>query len=150
MNKKKSYGLNIGASSVLVIMVILSLVCFAGLSFASAGADYRLSRKLADRTTAYYEACNKAQVSLLDLSDELSVVYEISESASDYEAKIKESFADSLTFTYNMNENQALQVTVSPVYADPSSDLLYKITSWRIINLTTPELDESLPVFLGN
>lgn len=150
MNKKKSYGLNIGASSVLVIMVILSLVCFASLSFASANADYRLSRKLADRTTTYYEVCNKAQVSLLDLSDELAVVYELSESASDYEAKIKESFSDSLTFTYNMNENQALQITAVPVYTDPSSGLLYKITSWQIINLTTPQLDESLPVFLGN
>ena len=89
MNKKKSYGLNIGASSVLVIMVILSLVCFAGLSFASANADYRLSSKLAERTTAYYEACNKAQIALLDLSDELEVVYEVSTSPADYNRKIK-------------------------------------------------------------
>ena len=150
MNKKKSYGLNIGASSVLVIMVILSLVCFAGLSFASANADYRLSSKLAERTTAYYEACNKAQIALLDLSDELEVVYEVSTSPADYNRKIKESFTDSLTFTYSINENQSLQITATPVYPTSPSDAPYKITSWQIINLTTPELDETLPVFLGD
>lgn len=150
MNKKKSYGLNIGASSVLVIMVVLSLVCFAGLSFASANADYRLSSKLSERTTAYYEACNKAQLALLDLSDELNVVYQMSSSPADYEAKIKESFSDPLIFTYQINQTQALQITAHPVYPTDSSDKLYQITSWQIINLSTPELDESLPVFLGD
>ena len=32
MKKKKTYGMNIGASSLLIIIVILCLVCFAGLS----------------------------------------------------------------------------------------------------------------------
>ena len=150
MNKKKSYGLNIGASSVLVIMVILSLVCFAGLSFASANADYRLSRKLADRTTAYYQACNDAYTIIGDLSKDLEAVYNSSDSASDYKTKIKESLTDSLIFTCNINENQALQVEISPVYPASPNDLLYEITCWQIINLTIPELDESLPVFLGD
>lgn len=150
MNKKKSYGLNIGVSSVLVIMVILSLVCFAGLSFASANADYRLSRKLADRTTAYYQACNEAYTVIADLSKELDNLYHSSDSVSDYETKIKESLTDSLIFTCNINENQALQVEILPVYPSSPDDLLYEITCWQVINLTTPELDESLPVFLGN
>lgn len=150
MNRKKSYGLNIGASSVLIIMVILSLVCFAGLSFASANADYRLSRKLADRTTAYYQACNEAYSVIADLSDEFEAIYQSAGSAADYESKIKESLSDSLIFSCSINENQALQIEITPVYPVSSSDSFYKIISWQIINLTTPELDESLPVFLGN
>lgn len=150
MNKKKSYGLNIGASSVLVIMVILSLVCFAGLSFASANADYRLSRKLADRTTDYYQACNEAYTVIAGLSEEFEEIYKSATSAADYESKIKESLSDSLIFSCPMGENQALQVAVTPVYPSSQADEFYEITSWQIINLTTPELDESLPVFLGN
>lgn len=150
MNKKKSYGLNIGASSVLVIMVILSLVCFAGLSYASANADYRLSRKLAERTTAYYQACNEAYAIIDDLSKEFKNVYQTSSSEADYENKIKESLSDSLIFTCNINENQALQVEIVPTYPSSSDNTLYEITSWQVINLTSPELDKSLPVFLGN
>ena len=36
MKKEKTYGMNIGASSLLIIIVILCLVCFAGLSAVSA------------------------------------------------------------------------------------------------------------------
>lgn len=150
MNKKKSYGLNIGASSVLVIMVILSLVCFAGLSFASAGADYRLSRKLADRTADYYQACNEAYLIIADLSEDLEIIYQSASSFSDYEAKIKESFQDSLIFSCPIGENQALQVELLPVYPISPDDALYEITCWQVINLTTPEQDNSLPVFFSN
>lgn len=150
MSKKKSYGLNIGASSVLVIMVILSLVCFAGLSFASANADYRLSRKLADRSTEYYQACNQAYSSIADLAEEFEAIYDSASSASDYENKIKESLSDSLMYSYPIGENQALQVIIRPVYPSSRTNEFYEIISWQIINLTTPELDESLPVFLGN
>lgn len=150
MNNQKSYGLNIGASSILVIMVILSLVCFAGLSFASANADYRLSRKLADRTTAYYQACNEAYIIIDGLSKEFEAIYQSASSAADYENKIKESLTDSLTFTCDINKNQALQVEITPIYPSSPDDSLYDIICWQIINLTTPELDNSLPVFLGN
>lgn len=150
MNKKKSYGLNIGASSVLVIMVILSLVCFAGLSFASAGADYRLSRKLADRTADYYQACNEAYLIIADLSEDLEIIYQSASSFSDYEAKIKESFQDSLIFSCPIGENQALRVELLPVYPISPDDALYEITCWQVINLTTPEQDNSLPVFFSN
>ena len=93
VSRKKNYGLNIGTSSVLIIIVILCLVCFAGLSITSANADYRLSQKLAERTTAYYSACNEAQQTLYDLSGRLASFYEQSDSRDAYEQKIKESIS---------------------------------------------------------
>lgn len=54
MKRNRDFGLSIGAPSIVVIMVILCLVCFAGLSIVSANADLTLSRKLAERTSAYY------------------------------------------------------------------------------------------------
>ena len=147
VSRKKNYGLNIGTSSVLIIIVILCLVCFAGLSITSANADYRLSQKLAERTTAYYSACNEAQQTLYDLSGRLASFYEQSDSRDAYEQKIKESLTDSFTFDCTINENQILRVSVSPVYpSTPDQDYL-QVDSWQVINLFTPELDQSLPVF---
>ena len=45
MKRNRDFGLSIGAPSIVVIMVILCLVCFAGLSIVSANADFTLSRK---------------------------------------------------------------------------------------------------------
>ncbi|MDE7444617.1 MAG: hypothetical protein K2N15_02730 [Lachnospiraceae bacterium] len=147
MEGKKKSGFSIGASSLLVIIVVLSLVCFAALSITSASADLRLSQKLADRTSSYYKACNEAQTTLKNLSVSLSTIYEESRNEDEYEQKIKESLADSLTFSCPMNENQILQVSVSPLYPQNASGDFLEITSWKIINITSLELDESLPVF---
>ena len=52
--KKQFFGMNIGSASMMLIFVILCLVSFAALSIVSANADRRLSRKIAERTSAYY------------------------------------------------------------------------------------------------
>lgn len=150
MKTKRSYGLNIGASSILVIIVILCLICFGGLSMASSNADYLLSKKLAARTTAYYNACNQAQYQLKDISAQLASLYQASSSASDYEQKIKESLSDSLNLSYIINDNQTLEVSILPLFPESVSGPFYEITSWKVTNISIPELDTSLPVLLGN
>ena len=150
MKNKKLFGMNIGTSSVLIIFVILCLVSFSGLSIASASADYRLSRKLADRTTAYYSACNQAQEALLTLSDQLESIYETSTNESEYEEKIKESLQDSLTFSYPINENQVLEIAVTPLYPQSDKGNFLEISAWQVKNIALPEPDTSLPVFGSN
>lgn len=130
MKRNKDFGLSIGAPSIVVIMVILCLVCFAGLSLVSANADLTLSRKLAERTTAYYEACNHAQQAL-------------------YEASKKEPFEDSFSYTYVINDHQILSVSA---FRNPKvlTGNPYCITAWQVITTDTPEPDTSLPVFLSD
>ncbi len=147
METKKKSGSSIGASSLLVIIVVVSLVCFAALSITSASADLRLSQKLADRTSTYYTACNEAQDTLKSLSVSFSSIYEDSASEDEYMQIIEESLSVSLTFSYPMNENQILQVSVSPLYPEDASGDFLQVTSWQVVNITSPELDESLPVF---
>lgn len=126
MNKKQQFGLNIGAPSIVVILVVLCLVCFSGLSMVSANADLTLSRKFAERTTAYYQACNEAQQSLLDASK-------------------KEPCPDSFSKNFALNDNQVLSVTA--VYQpDVITGNPYTITEWQIVTIETPEPDTSLPV----
>lgn len=59
-------GINTGASSVMVIFVVISLVTFAIMSLVAANADYRLSKQVAERNVAYYDATSAAQLKLRD------------------------------------------------------------------------------------
>ena len=73
--KSKNFGMNVGTSSILLIFVTLCLVSFAALSLVSANADRKLSVKVADRTVAYYDACNKAEQSIAGIDATLKQVY---------------------------------------------------------------------------
>lgn len=63
--------MNIGSASILLVFVILCLVSFAVLSIVSANADSRLSTRVLERTTAYYDACNQAEQSLAGMDNTL-------------------------------------------------------------------------------
>ena len=53
MNKQKKEFIHIGFSSILMVFTMLCLVTFATLSLITANSDYRLSLKVAEKTTAY-------------------------------------------------------------------------------------------------
>lgn len=147
MSKKKSYGISVGTSSLLVIIVILSLICFAGLSIVSASADYKLSRKLADRTTAYYSSTSEANEQLAILHDELAQIYTESADEDAYFAKIKESYADSLTFSYPISDTHSLTVAVHALYPENENGDFFAVDQFQIVTTKELTLDESLPVF---
>ena len=70
-SKKKQFGMNIGSASILLVFVILCLVSFAVLSIVSANADSKLSNRVLERTTAYYDACNQAEQSLAGMDQNI-------------------------------------------------------------------------------
>ena len=63
--------MGIGASSILLILVIVSLTLFASLSLIQARADAALTKKTAVSTAAYYEADTRAQQTIALLDDAL-------------------------------------------------------------------------------
>lgn len=58
---------NFGFSSILLAFVMLCIVTFSALSLLTANADYKLSKKVADKTAAYYQAEEKAYLLLRKL-----------------------------------------------------------------------------------
>lgn len=128
MSKRRSFGISIGASSILVILVILTLVCFAGLSLASSSADQKLCRKLADRTEKYYEATSMAYADLCEAS------------------KKESAGANSFSKLYEINENQSLQVEA---IINPSDGSSYKITVFKVVTVKEPEIDDSLSLLIN-
>lgn len=141
-NKRKSYGVNIGSSSILLIFVILCLVSFAVLSIVSAQTDYKLSCKLAERTTKYYEANNEVESYLRDLQASLEKIYEDSATADEYFAVA----GHDTTFSIQLSEQQMLNVHLTILYPDDGKGY-YEINTWKVETQDTLELDDTLPVF---
>ncbi len=146
MTKKKTYGISTGTSSLLVIIVILSLICFAGLSIVSAGADYKLSSKLAERTSLYYEATSHANEHFAEIHTTFTKIYEESSNQESYFAKIKESYADSLTFSYPISDTHSLYVAIHALYPENENGDFFAVDQFQIITTQELTLDNSLPV----
>ncbi len=130
-NKKQaSFGLNIGSSSILLIFVLLCLICFAALAIISAKADSKLSRKVLERTTAYYNACNEAEIALAGIDNTLADVYANSADVNEYFATV----GHSKSYVVAISDTQSLHVTIEIVYPKVDGEAFYHITSWQVLS----------------
>lgn len=143
MEKKAEFNVNIGLSSILLIFVVLCLVSFGILSLVSANADRKLSKKVLNRTSAYYEACNQAESTLCSIDKTLHTLYEACDSA---EAYYEQAGGTTLSFQYDISELQALQITLNILYPETDHDAFYQITSWKVITTQELDYDEQLHV----
>lgn len=128
-NKKHSFGINIGSASILLIFVLLCLISFATLSIVSANADSKLTNKVLERTTAYYDACNKAEASLAEIDKTLIRVYLESDNADAYFASV----GHSKSFNITVSEMQTLVVQIEILYPTRDEDTFYRITKWQVV-----------------
>lgn len=143
MNKKHSYGINVGSSSILLIFVILCLVSFAALSIVSANADYKLSNKILTRTQSYYDACNQAEASIADIDITLRSVYETALDEEEYFQTV----GHSKSYAIPISDIQTLNINITLLYPASKEGLFYQIDNWQVINTGDLEYDDSLPVF---
>ena len=169
MNKKKQGFIHIGFSSILMVFTMLCLVTFATLSLITANSDYRLSKKVADKTTAYYQADTDAKNYLLQLDTALSDLYEQCSdrdsffsglleviqglSAADTISDVETTVTDSqitCAFQVTVNEVQKLEVTLALYYPEHPGDEFYKITQWQTVTTNEPVTDDTLHLFSGN
>ena len=127
--KKQFFGMNIGSASMMLIFVILCLVSFAALSIVSANADRRLSRKIAERTSAYYEACNSAYESLAGIDKVLQEQFAASADADAYFNTV----GHCKSYAIPVNEVQTLYVEIEILYPESVDDNFYRVTTWKII-----------------
>lgn len=138
-SKTFSFGLNIGSSSIILIFITLCLVSFATLSIVNANADKCLTTKVLERTTAYYEACNKAEETLARLDASLIHVYQNSPGSAEY----FDAVGHTKSYTIPISDLQNLQINIEILYPETPDDTFYRITVWQVV--TTGELqDESI------
>lgn len=139
MSKRRSFGVNVGSSSILLIFVVLCLVAFAVLSVVSAQVDYNLSQKLAARNVKYYEACGEAEEFLANLVASLKEIEAQSADEAEYFAQAGETSS----FSIELSEQQRLEVKVQVLYP-PRDGAYYKLTSWQVVIDDSLELDDTL------
>lgn len=152
MSKRKYPTINIGSSSMLVVFIILCLVTFSVLSVASANNDRKYSEKIADRTTAYYEASNKAEELLSQIDDKLKQVYE--QYNAEYLSQVPNALTSidgidtsdfpSVSFSVPINDTQTLSVSLLIQIPEKEGDTFYTVTSWKEISTEVWNGDEPM------
>ncbi|MBQ7944131.1 MAG: hypothetical protein IJ326_08750 [Lachnospiraceae bacterium] len=143
MSKKPQFKLNIGLSSILLIFVVLCLVSFAVLSLVSANADKKLSLKMLERNTTYYNACNQFEADCATLYANLKKAYLESSNESDYYKMLGET---NHTYIYTLSDLQTLEITVEFLYPNTQTDLIYHISSRKVVTKDNIEYDTHLNV----
>lgn len=140
----------IGASSLFVVFLVLSLVSFAVLSITSAKNDYAFSEKLADRKTDYFTANNEAErildavdtclASVWHGSDDTDAYLEampkaLNELCAEQPLPLTLDFASEIpTVSYSVavNEQQNLYVTLELCASPADTGGYYQIAQWQL------------------
>ncbi|MGO5053850.1 hypothetical protein ACTQ6A_15290 [Lachnospiraceae bacterium LCP25S3_G4] len=145
MNKKNTPIINIGATSMLVIFIILCLTTFATLSLSSAKSDYNFSKKIATRTTAYYKASNKA----MDIRGEINTIlantfeqergtyFTSASKALEQMDGLNLDFSLStplISYSIKIDDSKALYVVLALSYPEQSNDAYYHIQTWQEVS----------------
>lgn len=145
--QKKSgpeFHINVGSSSILLIFVILCLISFATLSIVSANADAKLSNRVVERTSAYYEACNRAQADIANMDNTLAAIYDDSFDEDEYFMAV----GHKKSYIFPISGLQTLSVTLDILYPQEDGDSFYRITSWQVITDSSDLEDDEEPVLL--
>lgn len=140
---------NIGASSLLVIFLILCLVTFAILTLTSAKSDADFAEKLAHHKTNYYAACNTAESTLDEIDAVLADAWQLSDTAAvftEIETQLaalnsREQLQLSMDFTQSeptvsyavaIDDKQNLCVTLTLAAAPAKGEAYYRISQWQV------------------
>ena len=153
--KKQSSFSSIGITSLVLIFVMLCLLTFSVLSLVTARADLRLSQKNAERTSAYYDAENRANDVLLSViscieeykdSPDASVFYQKLRERLDGQNGILFTGADSLEYEVLLDKEQLLSVSLEISYETYDDGSHYRILAWNTVSTHEWESGGSLPL----
>lgn len=142
---------NIGASSLLVIFLILCLVTFAILTLTSAKSDADFAAKLAHHKTNYYAACNTAESTLDEIDAVLADAWQLPDTDTaavftEIETQLtaldsREQLQLSMDFTQSeptisyavaIDDKQNLCVTLTLTAAPAKGEAYYRISQWQV------------------
>ncbi len=153
--KSKHMIISTGVTSMVLIFVLLCMLIFSVLSFVSANANRKLSRKYADHITSYHHAENAANDILLQVIQSINRNLSVSDPDTFYQNiqdDLKQidsvSFSDKNHLTYKVysNEQQHLNVSLTLSFSPLKNGTHYTITSWNINSDYNWKEDRPLPL----
>jgi len=137
MSGKQEYRMGTGASSILMIFVILSLTTLGVLAFASGRADLALTDRRSTQVQAYYAAAAEAQRIIAGIDEAL---LEAQADPEAYADKVKaiadgaiEVWGDEISFIVPVSPTQQIEVELKAL--GPDSGARYALRRHRLVNI---------------
>ena len=135
---------NFGFSTILLSFVMICVVTFSALTLVTAHSDYKLSNKVATKTSEYYKAQEQAYERLSVLESLFINCYmasidsgayfgRIAAHSTNYGTFIKSDEACYLLFEEPIAENQHLSVKLRICYPESDSDTFFEIVEWKSV-----------------
>lgn len=140
---------NFGFCTILIVFVMICIVTFSALAFLTASSDYRLSKKVADRTSNYYQAEELAYQKLSEIDTILTSAYTHSRKKQTYlkkayqelkdyalnDSSVKVHKADTInvSFPVVISEQDTLNVSLTVCYPPDAGGVCYELTGWQTV-----------------
>ncbi|MBC8584725.1 hypothetical protein [Youxingia wuxianensis] len=142
MERKRSTGISVGASSILVVFVVLCLTAFATLSLVSANSDYKLTRRTAQAVEEYYAADSRGVECVAQLEEALNSIssQEISAAAVQLGWTSQGS-----VFQRQVPINTSKNLEIEVEYSNGRIDII----RWQVVNTQEWSQDDSLNLWAG-
>lgn len=143
--------MNIGSASLILIFIILCLVTLGFLSVSTSMSNRKLAEKNADAVKAFYQADAQGEEFLQTVDRTAAAIWAETADIKDRRARLKEQLKD----FYNeqlgviqkdipMNFGQILHIELQ--FDDQGQ---YQILCWKVYNQDIYDIDDSIPVWLG-
>lgn len=143
---------NIGASSLILIFIVLCLAVFGLLSLSNAKADMVLAERNIQAVKGYYEADNKGQQWLKEVDRILMEEMAADVDSGQCSLNLKERLGDIydrergvIATEIPMDRGQSLRIELTLLCGERR----YEIKSWYVYNCDQYEIDDSMPVWDG-
>lgn len=163
MSKRKHTDIgvsNFGFSTILLAFVMICIVTISAISLLTANSDYKLSKKVAEKSQAYFKAEEEAYLLLEEIDTLLSLAYQESSNENEYYNACIHQLSVLGYGTYETNDNthvysysvpianeQSLVVVLTLHYPLGSNDSFYQIQSWQSKYETNLHEEETLDLF---
>lgn len=139
MNGQGGRRAGMGASSLLLILVVICLTTLGVLSLAGAVADLRLGENTANTAHAYYEASAKAQGKIAEIDAKLAEIKRNAGNSAEYEANKTEIGLENVetdqsfcSFREPLDDGRSLLVRLALLPYESAER--YKVETYRIID----------------
>lgn len=150
--KSSRNKVSIGASSLILIFIVLCMATFGLLSLSSAQGDLKLARRNADAVKGYYEADNKGQQWLKGVDEVLMEEMGKGQDSTQCSLEIKDRLGDLydretglISTDIPMDRGQSLHIKLVLMCGEKR----YEVKSWYVYNSEEYEIDTSMPVWGG-
>ena len=143
---------NIGASSLILIFIVLCMATFGLLSLSSAQGDLKLAGRNGEAVRAYYEADSRGQQWLKEvdqvLTEEMGEEKDSTQCSLDIKDRLGELYdreSGLISTDIPMDRGQSLRIELDLMCGEKH----YDIKSWYVYASDEYEIDNSMPVWGG-